>query len=373
VYEITYNMAQAFYDSADESTRDWLANLLFYRELESIRRDKPLLDLAVYPVKILPLYNRDQGNQLSGGTSSSFNLRGGASPSLVLPLFRQKTLRLSSWFLTRLLAKPATVRVVDDDEDDSITQKQLAGKSLTTKLDIPSIRHQIGYTESFASQFPQEDAAVRLEDPDKTDQESMFHGPDWLRYLGSYQGKPVLFKGFPMVEDVVFVKHPNYWTRINDHGKLVESGQCYWLALALLLYGNASLWIRVKAEHLNFLEKVLKNSQHPRHNFYARENQASTQTKATGPATDGVWQGSATLWEKLQIPGCWANDDICHLTADVYGVFLVLYKYNEDPKINFAWKDKVYDMRTFGAYNNRHVFLCYSVSLMLPLFLHDAD
>ncbi len=83
----------------------------------------------------------------------------------------------------------------------------------------------------------------------------MFYRVDWLTYLSSYSGKvPVLYKGFPMVEDVVFAKHPNYWTCIKDHGKLVPDGPCYWTALALLLYGNASLWLRVKAEHLSFLK-----------------------------------------------------------------------------------------------------------------------
>ncbi|KAG7284231.1 hypothetical protein NEMBOFW57_010595 [Staphylotrichum longicolle] len=354
-------MAQAFYDSADDATRDWLANLLFYRELETIRRDKPLLDPTAYPVWTIPLYNRDLANH-SDGASSSLNLRGGASPSLLLPLFRQKALPLSSWFLSRLLAKPATVQVIDDDDDDedddSAAQKQPAGTDLTTKLDIPGIRHRIGYSESFVNQFPDEDAAIKLGDPDSTDQDTMYEGRDWVHYLASYRGKRVLFKGFPMVENVVFIKHPNHWSRIQDHGKLIEDGQCYWVALALLLYGNASYWIRVKAEHLNFLEEVLKNPRHHRHAFYARENQVSTQTKATGPADQA--EILVNLWEKLLIPGCWANDDLSHLTADMYGIFLVVYKYNEDPKKNFDWKDKVYDIKTFGAYNNRHVFLCYA-------------
>lgn len=367
-------MAQAFYDSADDATRDWLANLLFYRELETIRRDKPLLDPTAYPVWTIPLYNRDLANH-SDGASSSLNLRGGASPSLLLPLFRQKVLPLSSWFLSRLLAKPATVQVIDDDDDDedddSAAKKQPAGTDLTTKLDIPGIRHRIGYSESFVNQFPDEDAAIKLGDPDSTDQDTMYEGRDWVHYLASYGGKRVLFKGFPMVENVVFIKHPNHWSRIQDHGKLIEDGQCYWVALALLLYGNASYWIRVKAEHLNFLEDVLKNPRHHRHAFYARENQVSTQTKATGPADQA--EILVNLWEKLLIPGCWANDDLSHLTADVYGIFLVVYKYNEDPKNNFDWKDKVYDMKTFGAYNNRHVFLCYAVSLALSLFLRDNN
>ncbi len=181
-------------------------------------------------------------------------------------------------------------------------QKQPPSTHPTTNLDIPGIRQQIGYTEPFEKQFPQE-IAVATKHVDK-DQETVFLAPDWLKYLDSYKGKTpgVLYKGFPMVEDVVFVKHPNYWTRIDNHGKLIANGQCYWIALALLLYGDASCWLRVKAEHLNFLEEILVNPQHPRHKFYAWENQARTLTQATGTAQ--AWSGVVSLWEKLQIPGC---------------------------------------------------------------------
>ena len=119
-------------------------------------------------------------------------------------------------------------------------------------------------------------------------------------------------------------------------------------------------------DSLSFLEKVLLDKNHPRHAFYTRENMHSTKTKATGPYSMReqdirLWQGTVNLWEKLHLPGCWMSDAICTLTADVYGVFVVLYKYDfpKDPR----WKNKIYDLKTFGAYNNRHIFLCYRVSL----------
>ena len=381
-------MAQDFYDTTDEATRDWLANVLFYREIESIRRDKPLLDPGAYPVASLELYDRDRHHQQQrqeqrqqqqqqqkqedeeereNGTTAAMSLRGGASSGVSFPFLRRGLLASPWFFARRLLARSATVQVLDDDDDDDKTdQERPADILLTTKLDIRSIARQIGYTQSFEKQFPLEVEAAHTTEHENWDQDDMFEGVDWLTYLSSYSGKVpgILYKGFPMVEHVVFVKHPNYWTRINDHGKLVPNGPCYWIALALLLYGNASLWLRVKAEHLSFLEKVLENPRHPRHKFYARENQARTLTKATGPAgKDAVWSGLANLWEKLQIPGCWVNEDVCHLTADVYGVFMVLYKYNCSSP---AWKDKVYDMKTYGAYNSRHIFLCYSVGPRRP-------
>ncbi len=394
-------MAQAFYDTADESTRDWLANVLFYRELESIRRDKPLLDPGAYPVVSLKLYDRDHHRQQQqeqqqqeqqqqeqqqqeqqqqeqqqqkkkkeeeqeDETAATVGLRGGARPNVEFPFFKRRKLPLSPWFLThRLSAKSATVRVLDDDDDDEKVQERPADVLLTTKLDIASIAVQIGYTKSFEKQFPLEVEAAQTTEHENWNHDNMFERADWMAYLPSYLGKvPVLYKGFPMVEDVVFVKHPNYWTRIKDHRKLVPNGSCYWTALALLLYGNSSLWLRVKAEHLGVLERILQNPRHPRHNFYARDNQVRTLTLATGPAGKRrVWSGLANLWERLQIPGCWVNEDVCHLTADVYGVFMVLYKYNSS---NPAWQYKVYDLKTYGAYNNRHLFLCYSVGPCRP-------
>jgi hypothetical protein len=105
------------------------------------------------------------------------------------------------------------------------------------------------------------------------------------------------------------------------------------------------------------------NPHHPRYSFYTRENQIIGETQASGPAGQSGF--TANLWERLQIPGCWNNEDMCQLTSEVYGVFLVLYKYDSDS--NPEWKDTVYDMKTYGVYNSQHVFLCYSVSSSVEL------
>ncbi|KAK4236151.1 hypothetical protein C8A03DRAFT_17181 [Achaetomium macrosporum] len=352
--------AQAFYDTANEDAKDWLASQLFYRELETIRRDKPLLDPEAFRVNTLALYD-------SGGDQGK--LRGGAITASPLFLRRQKRLpvfRVRS-YSTRFLAKPAKVDLndvvaVDDDDDDGAPRARLPSPSTPMRRDIPQISRNMGYTKPFGEQFRREAEAAKTDflttGYDHGDQESMFQGSDWLPYLQHPSRKSksqILYKGFPMVENVVFVKHPNYWTEIETQGKLVESGQCYWLAIALLLYGNADFWVRVKAEHLKFLHKVLANPKHPRYSYYSRTNQAEISTAGTGP--EGKWQGTTNLWEMLQMPGCWTSDDVCSLTADVYGVFLVLYKYNSKRE---EWKDKVYDMKTYGAYNSRHLFLCYT-------------
>lgn len=371
---MTHEMVYAFYDNASEETKEWLVEALFYRELESIRRDQPLLDPNDFEVKAVQLYDADEACAAEG--SADVHLRGGARASSAPrprrpPSFRWRQRRFYRfpWIPSFLTAKAVTIDLLDDDGDATgLQQQQPSGPFTEMRLDISAIRMHVGYTLTFEDQFEKEIAAAKADflttGYKHSDTEDLFQSPDWLHYLRTYQDKPVyiLYKGFPMVEHVTFIMHPNYWTQLKEHGKLVDSGQCYWLSLALLIYGDASFWLRVKAEHLCFLERVLMNPDHPRHAFYARENKYYAATQATGPSKDpdAVWSDSVNLWERLQIPGCWTSEDMGYLTADVYGVFIVLYKY-DSAHGNGDWGDKVYDMKTYGSYNSRHIFLCYTV------------
>ncbi|AEO67658.1 uncharacterized protein THITE_2050349 [Thermothielavioides terrestris NRRL 8126] len=360
--------AKAFYDSADDEAKEWLAKALFYRELETIKRDAPLLDPTEFRIKKVEVYDDNAARPGQVG------LRGGAAPDRPSsPLLKRGRSFASQlpWYLTRLLAKAGQViDLLDSDDDAPAAKRQPPGPLTDMRIDIPKLTKAMGYAGTLERQFPLEVEAARADflstGYEYMDQETMLNGPDWLHYLRTYdkQGNLVLlYKGFPMVEDVVFIKHPNHWPWYLTGVKTVESGQCYWLAVALLIYGNASFWVRVKAEHLSFLEKVLSNPEHPRHQFYTRLNQSDSRTTATGPRSSSLqpetmFDGDANLWERLQIPGCWTNEDTCILTADVYGVFIVLYKYHSG---EVPWWNKVYDMKTYGSYNSRHLFLCYTV------------
>ncbi|KAL2179514.1 uncharacterized protein P884DRAFT_195107 [Thermothelomyces heterothallicus CBS 202.75] len=365
---------KAFLDQASEAEKDWLANALYYRELETIRREAPLLDPNKYASKRVDVYDSSAalpGRAVTAAAatiSHGLNLQGGAAPDGPPPQYLNRKSGIDidqlPWLLARVLAKVSTVSLSEDDGDAGNNATPPSGPLSDPRLDIPNIRQSIGYTKPFEEQFPSEIQAAKADFLSTgykyMNQESIFNAPDWLGDLRKFEGRTALLKGFPMVEDVTFLKHPNYWQTIEEHGKLIEDGQCYWSSIGLLLYGNAHSWLRVKAEHLSFLERVLVNPNHPRHAFYSRENQNVGVTCATGPAgLDSQWSGQVNLWERLQIPGCWANEDLCQLTADVYGVFLVLYKYDTANEANAQWKGKVYDMKTYGAYNNRHIFLCY--------------
>lgn len=354
-----------FLNQVSEAQKDWLANALYYRELETIRRESPLLDPNKYETKEVVVYDNGEASAGQSATAASLpvshglDLQGGAAPDRLPRL------------IARVLTKVSMVSLSDDEDGDADAGNRNtvlpSGPLSDMRLDIPSIRQSIGFTKPFEEQFPDE-IHTAISDflsigYGYVTQESIFDTPDWVADVGKFEGKTVLLKGFPMAEDVTFLKHPNYWQTVEEHGKVIEDGQCYWTALSLLLYGNAHAWLRVKAEHLSYLEKILMNPRHPRHEFYSRENKNMGQTYATGPAgPQSYWSGQVNLWERLQIPGCWANEDLCQLTADVYSVFLVLYKYDTSNAANPQWKGKVYDMKTFGAYNNRHIFLCFYVS-----------
>ncbi|KAL2163762.1 hypothetical protein VTH06DRAFT_5821 [Thermothelomyces fergusii] len=361
------------FNQASDAEKDWLASALYYRDLESIRRDRPLLDPTKYASKKVDVYDGSAAATAQAATAAAATVsyclrsRGGAAPDRSPPPSdsdHKSGMGQRPWLLGRVLTKATTISLSEDDDDGQNIPAAPPGPLSHMRLDIPKIRHSIGYTKPFAEQFPDEIEAAKADflstGYDFANQESLFDAPDWLGDRRKFEGRTVLFRGFPMVEDVTFLKHPNYWQSPQDHGKVIADGQCYWTSLGLLLYGSAHAWLRVKAEHLRFLEKVLTDPSHPRHAFYSRENLNFGDTHATGPGgLASRWSGRVNLWERLQIPGCWANEDLCQLTADVYGVFLVLYKYDTSNQANAQWRGKVYDMKTYGAYNNRHIFLCY--------------
>ncbi|KAH6614683.1 hypothetical protein B0J18DRAFT_485896 [Chaetomium sp. MPI-SDFR-AT-0129] len=245
------------------------------------------------------------------------------------------------------------------------------------RYEFTEIRNEIGYTGDYKEEFPSEVwTAIRpfrlLTDPkhppsaaDSTatwkDQRTMLGGPDWLDTYIRHTRHLLLFNGYPLVEDVVFLKHPNIWINCDDQpknpavegNKAIVDGNSYWTALALLIYGEASAWGRVKCEHLYHLEDVLKNKEHPRHAAYTALNRASRLKTVAYGRNKKKKKLYASLWDALQIPGCWATMEACQLTADLYKLYVVLYKYQ--------WTHHhVYDMKTFGAYNSRHIFLSYT-------------
>ncbi|TLS28528.1 hypothetical protein PpBr36_01354 [Pyricularia pennisetigena] len=163
----------------------------------------------------------------------------------------------------------------------------------------------------------------------------------WIDDAPRSSNQPALLRGFPMVEMVTFLRADNRR----------DEGNCYWNALALHMYGRADFGARVKLEHLRHVEAVLNTPQHPRHQAYAKVNARFFQTNAEG-LSGGPFV--ANMWQILHMPGSWTPSWMTQITADLYGVFVVLYTLHRSER-----RLLVTETTTRGAYNSRHIFLLF--------------
>ncbi|TLD13408.1 uncharacterized protein PgNI_03658 [Pyricularia grisea] len=162
----------------------------------------------------------------------------------------------------------------------------------------------------------------------------------WIDDAPRSSSQPALLRGFPMVEMVMFVRANNRQ----------DEGNCYWNALSLHMYGRPDFGERVKLEHLRHVEAVLNTPQHPRHEAYTNVNARFFQTNAEG-LSGGPFV--ANMWQILHLPGSWTPSWMTQITADVYGVFVVLYTLKCEKRL------LVTETTTRGAYNSRHIFLLF--------------
>ncbi|KAL2115128.1 hypothetical protein VTJ04DRAFT_10791 [Mycothermus thermophilus] len=360
-----------WWDNTPDNQKDLVTTKVHTVERESIRRPTPLIDPARfrYGIKVVAVYDRDKDPrrdtvengqdkdkkrgtiETGGGRKSPTDIttsRGinelqvtQASLKRLRAQWNQDRDQLSG-LLSAKLATTETIEIDDDDKQPQATSSTSIGSHPSTGLrkNLRDIRRKLGYENSIESYFGHELAEAKKDPGVYKDQDEILKQPHWQTYLASRSGQDsrTLIRGFPMVEDVVFVKHQNTWSGEEVAGVNLPNGPCYWQSLSLLLYGNVYAWLRVKAEHLSYLERALLDSNHPRHQFYTREGRFVTNTWASG-FTKGAREISANLWEMLQVPNCWVNDAMCYLTADVYG--------NEDhfqpmvPNDFYAWEFKL--------------------------------
>ncbi|RYC57115.1 hypothetical protein CHU98_g9091 [Xylaria longipes] len=163
----------------------------------------------------------------------------------------------------------------------------------------------------------------------------------------SWANKPTtLYKGFPLVENIGFVT-------IGNHAK--PEGDCYWRALAYILYGQPTRWDLIKADHQAYLRHVLSDKTHPRHELYAKLNTQFFETH--GPALqDGIFAVTsvfkANLWQLLHMPHSWTPGVMQQVTADLYNIHLVTFEYHKRNNL-------CSNVSVRGAYNSRHVFMLF--------------
>ncbi|KAI0863862.1 hypothetical protein F4860DRAFT_468013 [Xylaria cubensis] len=167
----------------------------------------------------------------------------------------------------------------------------------------------------------------------------------------SWANEPtMLYKGFPLVENIGFVA-------IGNHAK--PAGDCYWRALAYILYGQPTRWDLIKADHQAYLRHVLGDKTHPRHELHSKLN---TQFfESNGPR---LGKFKANLWQLLHMPHSWTPGAMQQVTADLYNIHLVTFEYSKD-------RNLCSNVSVRGAYNSRHVFMLFDGTHFQPLAVNE--
>lgn len=398
-------VAKAILDEFEEDMKQAVAQQLWYEELETIRREEPLFDPKEYPVHDVKILRdekkRKRGEEERKGgkeekKSDAEEKETGASDApitikaaVVIDLLSSPEPDEQPSFSSGKSKAPATSIPYTTTDINSPDHGYGARKATTLRyhdmatgagqwpsptvglrFDLAAFRRDHGWASNTATKledlFPHEVTAASSDmyASRHSDQESIPTTTDFTLGAGP-QRPPMLMRGFPLAEEIVFARSRNTWPR-------VAAGSCYWTAVAVLIYGTPEAWLRVKAEHLVHFRRVLASPSNPRHGLYKELNEKWYLTQCGGGGGGGgVAKGGdieANLWQVLHLPGVYTPMNMLDVTADLYNVFLVAYSYR---------RGAVYETRMRGAYNGRHLFLLYVVSGKReerpPSFLNDSS
>lgn len=126
------------------------------------------------------------------------------------------------------------------------------------RLNMAQLLQDVGYVRKTPAELA---AIVRAQnfadDPPRTFEAALQACwlPDTTSFGGGGRSASSLLPGFPMMEDVVFMRAANF-------GGIPSN--CFWKAVAYQVYGDHSYDVRVKAEHLEYFTDVLRWAQHPK-------------------------------------------------------------------------------------------------------------
>ncbi|KAI9641021.1 hypothetical protein NHQ30_010448 [Ciborinia camelliae] len=167
--------------------------------------------------------------------------------------------------------------------------------------------------------------------------------------------------GYPLIEDTKFNIVRSYPADEQYNGPqnlLWTISNSYYRAVAWAIYGNWELWPHVKSQHRTFFNRAIEDPKHPRHVLYHELNRTRK------------GHNNLNLLERLGIPYCAVrHEDIQQITADLYGVFLVVFLYQ--PPVGQRGTTVAQEAQHFiptirGEYNNPHKFIRLTLS-NLPL------
>ncbi|CAD6447970.1 3ac07e80-9c2a-48f4-a962-d1917eaa64f3 [Sclerotinia trifoliorum] len=178
-------------------------------------------------------------------------------------------------------------------------------------------------------------------------------------------------KGFPLIEDTIFNivrSYPADEQYNGAHNLTWTISNSYYRAVAWCIYGNWELWPHVKAQHRAYVNRVLEDEQHPRHELVKELN------------TTRKGKNNLNLKERLGIPYCGIrHEDIQQISADMYGVLLVIFTYRpqggaiERRGTVVDQTERHYAPTIRGDFNRPHKFIRLSIGTMPKKFQQNPD
>ncbi|ESZ97985.1 hypothetical protein SBOR_1656 [Sclerotinia borealis F-4128] len=207
--------------------------------------------------------------------------------------------------------------------------------------------------------------------PDQSSQETM---EEYQLFTPTVKNKKLdLFTqvgltGFPLIEKTNFNIVRNYPAdeQYNGPQNLIWTiGNSYYTAVAWCVYGNWELWPRVKAQHRTIVNRVLADKNHPRHELYTELNQTRK------------GENNLNLKERLGTPYCAIrHEDIQQITADLYGILLVIFTYQ--PAVHMKGSEADQAEQHFapsirGDFNRPHKFIRFSIGALPKKFEKYPD
>ncbi|KAJ8070510.1 hypothetical protein OCU04_000883 [Sclerotinia nivalis] len=173
-------------------------------------------------------------------------------------------------------------------------------------------------------------------------------------------------KGFPLIEDTIFNivrSYPADEQYNGPHNLIWTMSNSYYRAVAWCIYGNWELWPHVKAQHRTYVNQALEDEKHPRHKLVQDLNKTRK------------GKNHLNLKERLGIPYCAIrHEDIQQITADLYGVLLVVFMYRpeggaiERPGTVVDQSERHYAPTIRGDFNRPHKFIRLSIGTMPKKF-----
>lgn len=313
--------------------------LLWLEDLESIRRERPLYDGEIEDVTIRRTLPRTQASPvdvISVDSDSDDNGGGLVNGSTDDQIWGYNRAEVQTYYGLQGLTRRQAASLLQY-QTGYAPQAEYPSTAAGLRFDMAQLRRDLGWPArvpqgtidtAFEVQNFQDSVPVPLEAALST---------YWLADM------PDLLRGFPLVKDVVFVVQQNM---------AGEASDCFFKAVAFLIYGNYTYHPRVKAEHLQHFHEVLQWTAHPRHQLYLRMNRRFyTTVVGGGTRALPVVRTVANFYQMLTVPKIYTALDMFDVTADLYNLFIVVYTLDEHRVVT--------GVTTMGSYNARHVFLCH--------------